>query len=146
MLRRLVLVTLCGLCLSSVTYAQRVASGDPKSSGQKSEREAHRDMVDRMNNGTQEEAVGAWRDWVEARDRSTRSMPDVDRSHVRGADAVDRSKGWDRRSAGERDSSRDRSRDRDSSGRGDRGGRDRSGGSDRSSDRGERSGGFRDRN
>lgn len=146
MLRRLVLATLCGLCLSGVTYAQRVASGDPSRSGPKSEREAYKDFVDKMNNGTQEEAVGAWRDWMDARERSSRSMPDVDRSKVRGAAEVDRTRDWDRRMEGERAPSRDRSRSRDTAGRGDRGGRDRSSGSDRSSDRGDRTprGGARD--
>jgi hypothetical protein len=149
MLRRLVLATLCLLCLSGVTYAQRVASKDPSSrdSGQKSVGEAYKDFVDKMNNGTQEEAVGAWRDWVNARESAPRSMPDVDRSKVRGAAEVDRTRDWDRRMEGERAPSRDRSRSRDSAGRGDRGGRaDRSSGADRSgrdrsSDRGGRSGG-----
>jgi hypothetical protein len=162
MLRRLALATLCGLCLSGVTYAQRVASREPSVSEKQRTRDAAQAAYDRaveaQRSGTEAQKRETFDRLRDAHDAAvgTRSMPDVDSDRVRGSREVERSQGWDRRmegpsrGGGGRPDGGGRHRDRDTADRGGRG--DRSSGSDRSSDRGgrsdrgERSGGFRDRN
>jgi hypothetical protein len=155
MLKRFVLATLCGLCLSGITYAQRrtVAAREPATSERQridNDARAAQERYGRARQGTDlaetKGASKALRDAWEA--RGQRSMPDVDVDTVRGG--PDRMQGWDRRMGGP-----ERGPQRDSPGggprgktadRGDRGGGSDSGGKgsrDRSSDRSDRSAGGR---
>lgn len=159
MLKRLVLATFCGFCLTGITYAQRVASKDataPRDRGPQNERrDAVRDYGRALDRGDIDREIGAYDRVTNAESRAPRDMPDVNRDRLTGAREVDRSKDWDRNMSRDKEGpqrDRDRGRDRDKADKSDRGGGpDRSGRGDRSdrsdkNDRGERSGGYRDRN
>jgi hypothetical protein len=165
MLRRLALATLCGLCLSGITYAQRVASRNAPASERQAREDAVRSAADRYfearqsgNEAQRREAFDRLRDAYDAA-RGAKSMPDLDGGHVRGSREVERSQGWDRRmegpsrGGGGRPDGGGRHRDRDTADRGgradrssgaDRGGRDKSSGREGPSGGSDRRGGARD--
>lgn len=143
MLRRLALATLCGLCLSGVTYAQRVASRDATTSERQRTENDVRAAGERYgraresgNQAEMREAGKALRDAFDAYDAARggkSASDDFDFKDQPISREFDRMKDWDRRMGGSdrggpQHESPGRSRDRDKA--------DRSSGSDRSSDRG----------